>query len=107
MSNIICRDSARAWSRKLAMQLTSRGSQSMWAPGPELGRARQAGCSANLGADSLNAVGLCYWLAPKGSPGACYQGVYPCFLVRFSQAPKICRPKYMTSHTEGVSVVMV
>ena len=41
VSNIICRDSARAWSRKLAMQLTSRGSQSMWAPGPELGAPTQ------------------------------------------------------------------
>lgn len=41
MSNIICRDSARAWSRKLAMQLTSRGSQAMWAPGPELGAPMQ------------------------------------------------------------------
>lgn len=40
------------------------------APGLDLGRTRQAGCSANLGADSLNTMGLCYWLAPKGSPGA-------------------------------------
>ena len=48
----------------------------------------EAGCSANLGADSLNTMGLCYWLAPKGSPGAYVTKALPLLFSQIEPSPK-------------------